>query len=63
MYIDIHVQCMSFLSDFKQNWTPPTNFSVIPHKKFHEICPVGVTLIYADGKTDLLKFVTCKRAY
>ena len=35
MYIDIHVQCLSFLSDFKQNWTPPTNFSVIPHKKFH----------------------------
>jgi len=36
MYIDIHVECLSFLSDFKQNWTPPMNFSAIPHKKFHE---------------------------
>ena len=36
MYIDIHVQCLSFFSDFKQNWTPQINFSAIPHTKFHE---------------------------
>jgi len=63
MYLDIYVQSLSFLSDCKQNWTLPMNFSAFPHKnQSMEICPVGVTLIHADGKTDMLKFVACKRA-
>ena len=62
MYLDIHVQCLLFLSDFKQSGIRQ-QISVHSHtRNFMEICPVGVTLIHADGKTNMLKFVACKRA-
>ena len=53
MYVGLHVQYPSFLSDLNET----SIFSTIVLKNpqisnFMEICPVGAELFYADGRTD-----------
>ena len=54
MYVGLHVQYPSLLSDLNET----SVFSTIVKKKnpqisnFMDICPVGAELFYADGRTD-----------
>jgi hypothetical protein len=52
-YLGLRVNCLLFMSAFKQNWSVSTNLSKNPkYEILTQIVPVGITLLRVDGRTD-----------
>ena len=54
MYIGLHVQYRSFLSDFNETSVFSTDFRKTRFMKIHR---VGAELFHADGWTDMTKLI------
>jgi hypothetical protein len=56
-HVCLHVKCPLFLSDFNQNWSVLTNFSITSQSDFMEIHSVVLKLLHADRQTDMVELM------
>jgi len=57
IYIDVHIKCLLFLSDFNQTWISSTDFQKFWISNFMKILPVGAELFCVDGHSDVMKLI------